>query len=113
MAFAWSFERKLDGRMEKRLPIAMVVRLSQVQGQSANGTELTYTDNISAHGACVVSSQLWKLGAVAEVTSLKDEVTLRGRVIHCEKRGDGRYGVGMAFQEHQVTWSRFRAYAGT
>ena len=75
--------------MEKRLPIAMVVRMRQVQSQSANGTELTYTDNISAHGVCVVSSHAWKPGELVEVTSLKDEVTVRGRVIHCEKRADG------------------------
>jgi hypothetical protein len=113
MAFAPSIERKLDGRMEKRLPIAIVVRLAQVQGQSGNGAELAYTDNISAHGACVVTNHVWKLGEVVDVTSLKDEVTLRARVIHCEKRGDSRYGVGVAFQGHQVTWSRFHAYAGT
>jgi PilZ domain-containing protein len=97
--------------MEKRLPIAIVVHLKQAR--SANGTEMAYTDNLSAHGACVVSSRPWEPGEVAEVTSLKDQITLRGRVIHCEKRGDSRYNVGMTFHGHQVTWSRFRAYAGT
>lgn len=99
--------------MEKRLPIAIVVHLKEVQGQPANKPELTYTDNISAHGVCVVSSRFWKPGEAAEVTSLKDHVTLRGKVMHCEKRGDGRYGVGLTFNGYQVTWSRFRAYAGT
>jgi PilZ domain len=105
------FVTQLDGRMEKRLPIAIVVNLAQVQGLSANGTELTYTDNISAHGACVVSSRAWQPGEVAEVTSLKDRVALRGRVIYCEKRGDERYGVGLSFHGRRVTWSTYNLYA--
>ncbi|HET8924923.1 MAG TPA: PilZ domain-containing protein [Candidatus Acidoferrum sp.] len=96
--------------MEKRLPIAIVVHLVKIQEQSANGIELTYTDNISAHGACVVSSHPWQPGEVAEVTSLKDHTTLRGRVIHCQKRGDERFGVGMTFQDRQIDWSIYNTY---
>lgn len=103
--------RRYFGRMEKRLPIAVVVNLRQVHGPSANGTELTYTDNISAHGACVVSSRPWNPGDTAEVTSFKDQITLRGKVVHCEKRGDHHYRVGLTFQGSQVTWATYRTYA--
>jgi hypothetical protein len=96
--------------MEKRVPIAIVVHLTQPPGQSANGLELTYTDNISAHGACVVSTRSWQPGEVAEVTSLKDEATLRGRVIHCQKLNDNRYRVGLAFQGPSVTLTRYKTY---
>src|SRR5260370_7406498 len=76
---------RLDGRMEKRLPIAIVVRLAHAHDQPANGAERTCTDNVSAHGARVVSSRPWQPGEVAQVTSLKDEITIRVKVVYCHK----------------------------
>jgi hypothetical protein len=99
--------------MEKRLPIAVVVNLAPVNGQPARQPELTYTDNISAHGACVVSMRAWKPGELAEVISLKDQIALRGKVVHCEKRSDARYIVGLSFNGLRVTWASYRTYAGT
>ena len=99
--------------MEKRLPIAVVVHLGQVQNQSADGAELTYTDNISAHGACVVSKRPWRPGEVAEIRSLKEQVTLRGKVVHCRKRSDNRYVVGLTFQGPHGAGSIYRTYAST
>ena len=55
-------ESILNGRMDKRLPIAMVVHLAQAQGQPVNGSEVTYTDNISVNGARVVTSHPWQTG---------------------------------------------------
>src|SRR6266851_3861183 len=57
------YKSNLDGRMEKRIPVAIVVRLTHAQDQPANGAELTCTDNVSAHGARVVSSRPWRTGA--------------------------------------------------
>jgi hypothetical protein len=113
MIFARKAEQGFEGRMEKRLPIAVVVYLAQVQDQSANGTELTYTDNISAHGACVVSKRPWRPGEAAEIRSLKEQVTLRGTVAHCRKRSDNRYVVGLMFQGPHGTGSIYRNYAST
>src|SRR5215472_16249179 len=85
--------------MEKRVPIAIVVHLAGAENHTAAGPELTYTDNISAHGACVISSHQWKSGEMAEVTSLNDRITLRGRVAYCAKREESRYYVGLYFNE--------------
>jgi len=91
--------------MEKRVPVAIVVHLARAEDHTAEGPELTYTDNISAHGACVISSRQWKSGELVEVTSLNERITLRGRVAYCAKRQDGRYDVGLYFNEHEVTWN--------
>jgi len=101
-----------DGRMEKRLPIAIVVRLTHAQDQPVNGAELTYTDNVSAHGARVISSRPWQAGELAQVTSLKDEITIRGKVVYCLKLPDNRYLIGLNFHDRRVTWSAYRAYNG-
>lgn len=106
-----SFTPRYVGRMEKRIPIALVVHLARAQAQPANATELTYTDNVSAHGACVVSHRSWQPGEIAEVTSLKDETTIRGRVIHCQKRNDDRYRIGLTFQGRTLSWGNYSVYA--
>jgi hypothetical protein len=99
--------------MEKRLPIAIVVRLAHAQDQPVNGAEVTYTDNISAHGARVVSRRSWQAGDLAQLTSLKDESTIRGRVVYCTKLPDDRYFVGLSFQGQGVTWPMYRTYNGS
>ena len=101
------------GRMEKRIPIAIVVRLTRAQDQPARGPELTYTDNISAHGVRVVSSRPWQIGEVAQVTSLKDETTISGKVTYCVMLPDNRYLIGLNFQDRRITWSVYRNYSGT
>ena len=102
----------LGEAMEKRLPIAMVVNLASVQGPGANGAEMTYTDNVSAHGACVFSSRSWQPGEVAEVTSLLDQIAMRGKVVYCRKSGEDQYAIGLSFQNCAVVWGIYLKYAG-
>jgi hypothetical protein len=105
-------ESILNGRMDKRLPIAMVVHLAQAQDQPVNGSEVTYTDNISINGARVVTSRPWQTGEVVQVTPLKEETTIRGKVVYCQKLVDDRYCIGLNFRGRPVTWSTFRNYSG-
>jgi hypothetical protein len=98
--------------MEKRIPIAIVVHLARAEDQTPESAELTFTDNISAHGACVISARRWKPGEMAEVTSLNDKIMLVGRVTYCEKRADNRYGVGLSFRDREVTWDPYAKHAG-
>jgi hypothetical protein len=97
--------------MEKRVPIAMVVNLAPAYVPQSNGAELTYTDNVSAHGACVVTNHPWQPGEIAEVTSMLDKVTMRGKVIHCRKQDDNRYVIGLNFQDCDLVWSTYVRYA--
>ena len=99
--------------MEKRIPIAIVVYLARPGDPTAKRAELTFTDNISAHGACVVSAQRWKPGETAEVTSLNDKIMLVGKVTYCQKRAGDRYGVGLDFHDREVTWNLYGRYAGS
>ena len=92
--------------MERRLPLSIVVNLVPVPALSTGETELTYTDNVSDHGACVVSSHPWQRGEVAEVTSLLDQISLRGRVVHCRECGDDRYAIGLKLH-NAVLWPAY------
>jgi len=113
MASGRFIQEQFKGRKEKRLPIAIVVQLAQVEdGLSPRGLELTFTDNISAHGACVVSSRPWEPGELVDLTSLKDQITLCGKVMHCQKRNHNLYAIGVQFDKHAVTWPTFRTYTG-
>ncbi len=99
----------LDGRMEKRLPIAIVVRLSRVQ-QSPAKQETTYTDNVTPHGARMFSISRWQPGERAQVTAVKDGSSILGEVIYCQRLDSGRFCIGMKFQEHPVTWPILSRY---
>ena len=98
--------------MEKRLPIAMVVNLASAKAQGTAGAELTYTNNVSAHGACLVSNRQWQPGEIAEITSFADQIAMRGKVVYCRKHGDDQYVIGLSFQNAAVVWSVYLKYAG-
>ncbi len=106
------FTHSLEGRKERRLLIAIVVRLAQARAAPSGIEERTYTENVSAHGACVMSKRPWQTGEEAKVTSLKDGIPLCGKVVHCERIEDDKFYVGLNFQEQQVTWSSFSRYDG-
>ncbi len=101
----------LSGRMERRLPIIVVVRLAQVEPADIEREERTYTDNISAQGARVFSRYPWQAGEKVMVTPVREE-TASGKVVYCQTLPDGRYGVGVKFQGDPVTWSAIRRFDG-
>jgi hypothetical protein len=102
----------VSGRMERRLPIIVVVRLAQAESAGTDGEERTYTDNISIHGARVFSRHLWQPGDTARVTPVNEELTACGKVVYCHRLADDRYGIGVQFQDRPVVWSSLRRYDG-
>ena len=100
----------LNGRMEKRLPIAIVVRLSRMHQLPANEEETTYTDNVSPHGARLLSINRWQPGEQAQVTTVKEGSSILGEVIYCQRLDSGRFCIGMKFQERPVTWPTLSRY---
>ena len=97
--------------MEKRLPIAMVVNLAPALAHGSRVAEMTYTDNVSAHGACVVSNRQWQPGDSVEVTSFPDQIAMRGKVVYCRRHGNDQYAIGLNFQNGAVVWSFYLKYA--
>lgn len=108
-----AFKSVFVGRMEKRLPIAVVVRLTRLQDQPADAEEMTHTDNISPHGARVVSSRPWQIGEEAQVPCLNEEIAICGKVVYCQKFPDDRHFIGLNFQGCRVTWSTYQTCSGS
>ena len=104
--------RTLNGRIDKRFPIAVVVYLGQVQDRTAKEPELTCTDNISVNGARVISRRPWQPGELVQLTPLKDEDSIRGKVVQCQKLEDDRYLIGVNIQGLSAKWPSFRIYSG-
>jgi hypothetical protein len=103
-------DHTLSGRMERRLPIIVVVRLAPAVSAAIDG-ERTFTDNISAGGARVYSIRSWQLGDVVEVAP-RNEDSARGNVVYCQALDDGRFVIGVKFQDRPVTWSALCRYDG-
>ena len=102
--------RTLDGRFERRIPIIVVVRLSR-PGNLVSSEEEAHTDNISAHGARVVSGHPWCPGEQAQVGPLKGERPIRGEVVYCQSVANARFCVGFRFQE-ELEWAVLERYDG-
>src|SRR5262250_2567696 len=104
------FIHSIDGRKYKRVPIVIVVRLMRVHDLAAKAEESTYTDNVSAHGARVISRHSWQPGEEVQVTSVKDGTAIRGRVAYCRQLEAGGFCLGLDFQERAVPWSSYAKY---
>ena len=98
------------GRMERRLPIIVVVRLAPAISPAGDG-ERTFTDNISPHGARLFSRQAWQPGEVVRVTPL-NEAPAWAKVIYSQKLADNRYSIGVKFEARPATWSALQKYNG-
>jgi hypothetical protein len=99
-----------SGRMERRLPVIVVVRLSPAVSLGID-EEKTFTDNISPQGARIFSSRAWQPDDAVRVTPLNEEAVY-AKVIYSQRLPDNRYGIGVKFQDRPVTWSTLRKYDG-
>jgi len=104
-----ALDPKLTGRMERRLPIIVVVHIAHCPPAGTEGEEETYTDNISSCGARIFSKHAWQPGDSLQVTPLNEDSAC-GYVIYCHRLPDNRYGVGVKFQDQPATWSIIQRY---
>jgi hypothetical protein len=96
----------LSGRKERRLPIVVAVWLGGKEH------EQTYTDNLSARGARVMSARPWHAGEQAEITPVKEEARMRGEVVYCQKLEEGHFFIGLKFPHSRIPWVALERYDG-
>lgn len=89
-------------RAENRIPMEIPVVLEG--HRQMPGAEATFTENVSAKGARVVSIRHWDKGAQLSLASRTGEFRSAARVAYCQPlHGDG-YAIGVEFLETQGRW---------
>src|SRR6266566_3329764 len=94
--------RQFDGRIEKRLPTSVHVYLASLDEPRAR--ERTLTENVSPHGARVISQRSWRSGEESVVTFLTGEFPHVGKVIYCVPKAGDRFCLGVEFSDRTVKW---------
>jgi hypothetical protein len=89
-------------RIEKRLPILIPVYLGSLEDPRA--AERTLTENVSPHGARVISKRSWQPGEEPLVTPATGEFSHIGRVIYCLPSAGQRFYLGIEFPDRAVKW---------
>jgi PilZ domain-containing protein len=89
-------------RTQNRIPMAVAVQLSG--NERAPGVETTFTENVSARGARVVTIRRWQTDDRVLMISLPGDFRARARVAYCQRvRGNG-FAIGLEFLEPNGSW---------
>jgi hypothetical protein len=89
-------------RVEKRIPMEIPVLIDG--HRRAPGSESTFTENVSARGARVVSVRRWEQGESLVFASRTGEFRSPARVAYCQPlQGEG-FAIGIEFLEPKGRW---------
>lgn len=80
------------------------VQLSSLDQPSI--TEPTSTQNISSHGARVMTQRIWEPGSRLLIRSLQSDFWARARVVYWRSFSSTRYAVGLEFLAQTGQWLR-------
>src|ERR1700694_2393907 len=89
-------------RVEERLPLTGRVDLCSLDVRYRAPEALT--QNVSAHGARVVSSNPWKLNDRLNLWCLPGDFRARARVVYCEPLGRNSFAIGLQLLASAGQW---------
>ena len=93
-----------DGkRIQKRAPASVALQISSAKQPFI--TELAFTENVSLHGARIVTERPWKPADRVILKSSQGRVQSRARVIYCHPLGPARYAIGLELFSAVATWA--------
>jgi hypothetical protein len=87
-------------RIEKRLPSLIPFYLASVEDRHTR--ERTFTENVSPHGARVISERSWQQGEKNLITPSSEEFQRVGRVVYCSPTVGDRCCLGLEFPDRAV-----------
>lgn len=89
-------------RREARVPMEVGVHIS---GHAAvPGTESTFTENVSAHGARVLSTRRWNINDQLMIATMVGSFHATARVAYCHSVPGTGFAVGVEFPEPRENW---------
>jgi hypothetical protein len=89
-------------RSERRIPMEVGV---QISGHvDLPGVETTFTQNVSARGARVLTSRRWQLNDQLKIATLTGAFQALARVAYCESVPSAGFVVGVEFVQPEGRW---------
>jgi hypothetical protein len=89
-------------RSEERVATSEGVMLSSLERSSI--AESTRTQNVSSHGARVITQRIWSLGSVIAIRSLASGLRAEARVVYCRSFSDRRFAIGLKLLSKKGDW---------
>jgi hypothetical protein len=93
---------RLDGRNEKRVPMALPVCL--VVAEQLLVADQAVTVNVSPHGARVLTRRRWQPEEQPRLASNSGELRTQAKIVYCEPLTDGHFYVGLQFLSAIPDW---------
>jgi hypothetical protein len=101
---------RLDGRNEKRVPLAIPVRLVVAEKQVFADQAMTV--NVSSQGARIITRRRWLPEEQPRLASSSGEPLTQAKVVYCEPLTNGYFCIGLQFLSAILDWKpilRFRS----
>lgn len=93
------------GRIENRSRAGVAVELSSLGSPPI--FEITSTENISTHGARIVTKSSWEAHEPVSLRSLQGDLRSRARIVYCETLYESRFAVGVELVSPMGNWKRW------
>jgi hypothetical protein len=94
--------KSFDARMERREPLPVQIYLANLDEPRAR--ERTVTEDVSPHGARVLTKRHWQPGEVPLLTPLLGEFPKHAQVVYCVPQLEGGYCLGVKFEGPSFKW---------
>ena len=96
------FRSRVTTRAEKRIPMAVAVRIA---GHAAMpGVETTFTEDVCSGGAKVYSARRWKKDERLQFATLAGNFQSVARVAWCRPAREIGFAIGLQFEEPSGSW---------
>jgi len=89
-------------RRDARVPMEVEVQISG--HKILPGTESTFTENVSARGARVLSTRRWKINEQLVLATAAGSFRAVARVAYCQTVPRAGFAIGLEFVEPRGSW---------
>jgi len=93
---------RLDGRNEKRVPLAIPVCL--VVAEKLLVADQAMTVNVSSQGARIITRRRWLPEEQPRLASSSGELLTPAKVVYCESLTNGYFCIGLQFLSAILDW---------
>jgi hypothetical protein len=91
-------------RIERRIARVVAVQLSTIAASRI--VETTFTENVSAHGARIVTTQRWQPQECVLLKSLQSDFQSQARVVYCKLLSSNAFAVGLDLFSSTGEWRK-------